>query len=870
MRYLSRRRWLAAVLLATLLPAAAAEAVIPSAFGPIQALIVILPQLLLALAAGMLAVFRPRTYRLLFAYLWAHKPLTAALIGVVAVLVWAPWSGPGGGAVAAEQVGAPWSAFRGGPQRSGAVPRARGPVGPTFLPWKLALGATSAVDSSPAVVGNRVYFGVSHQSAFGGGSGALACADADTGQLAWTWDGKGELAPPLRPVFSSPAVWVEKGAARFVVSGEGYHDDKNCRIVCLDLEPARKAGGKPRLLWSVQTTSHVESAPCIHDGKVFIGCGDDGVWAVELETGKVLWRLEGAPYYLVEGDAAAGLEGKTVVATGTVRRVGLGAKGKDDPGELALDVKTVREHAGAPVTSMDSGRTYERTVTGTVARKDGKRRLEMSAHYPDSESPPIGAMIGQEPAVLFGSGIGGQRVNCVNARTGAVLWTAATPYPAFGAPTVAGDRVLIGVGNGNFIMSDPNPAGAVIGLSLRDGKELWRVATPDTVIGAIAADGGRAYACCRDGQVYVLDVEKGTVVAKLAVGAPMVCSPAVTADSIYVSTDAGKVFGLDRSGGSVRWSQALTPGTMIVSSPAVAAGRLFVGTRSKGLVCIADRPADAETAPRPWLGAGGNAGRTGCADDRGLPQVEGDTADLRWPTPEELRQPVLGPMRRCEAYLCVPMGSGVAHVEASGRVREWTRHREDDVPRWHAYNLTFDVSEGRLGCKSDVGATLWRVKPETPPAETVSVSGELVFAACAGSGAKKGFLEARKVVDGALVWRAELDDAPVSYPVASSEWVAVATADDKIAAFRTADGKAREPVMVGGKPVAPALWKDTLVVAGEGRIAAYDLASSEWLWNYKDQDNIGTATGQPVVAGETIWVGTSKKGLLAIGIPPKP
>ena len=51
----------AAILLALLLPSANAEAVIPSAFGPIQALIVILPQLMLALAAGLVAVFKPRT-----------------------------------------------------------------------------------------------------------------------------------------------------------------------------------------------------------------------------------------------------------------------------------------------------------------------------------------------------------------------------------------------------------------------------------------------------------------------------------------------------------------------------------------------------------------------------------------------------------------------------------------------------------------------------------------------------------------------------------------------------------------------------------------------------------------------------------------
>src|SRR5690349_11339584 len=80
----------AAVLLALLLPSADAHAVIPSAFGPIQALIVILPQLLLALAAGLVAIFKPRTYKLLGAYLWSHKPFTACLVAGIGFLIWGP------------------------------------------------------------------------------------------------------------------------------------------------------------------------------------------------------------------------------------------------------------------------------------------------------------------------------------------------------------------------------------------------------------------------------------------------------------------------------------------------------------------------------------------------------------------------------------------------------------------------------------------------------------------------------------------------------------------------------------------------------------------------------------------------------------
>src|SRR5262245_51801863 len=340
------RRWLlAAAVLATLLPSRDAEAVIPSAFGPIQALIVILPQLLLALAGLLLAIFKPRTYKLLGAYLWSHKIFTLVLIGAVAFFIWGPSFSHG--KVAEEQVGAPWSAFRGGPGRAGALAGAKRPQAEPRVLGKLGGdplgGTTAAVDSSPAVVGNRLYFGIGNNSILSGSKGSIACVDADTGALAWRWTGDKELPSPLKAIFSSPAVWVEspeKGAppaARYLVIGEGYHDDREGRLICLDLDPVRKSKGKepPKLHWSVQATDHVESTPCISDGKVFVGTGDDGYWGVELATGKVLWHLEGTSdrYELLgpKASSLAALVGKTVAVSGPVKRVGHGAKNKDDP-----------------------------------------------------------------------------------------------------------------------------------------------------------------------------------------------------------------------------------------------------------------------------------------------------------------------------------------------------------------------------------------------------------------------------------------------------------------------------------------------------------------------------------------------------------
>src|SRR5436190_16016599 len=530
----------AALLLALLLPSASAEAVIPSAFGPIQALIVILPQLMLAVAAGLLAIFKPRTYKLLGAYLWSHKATTVVLLGAVGFLIWGPSFSSG--KVAEEQVGAAWSAFRGGPGRTGAVAGAKGPQTQPRVLWKLAGdplgGATAAVDSSPAVVGNRVYFGVGTNSILSGSKGSICCVDADTGAMAWRWTGDKELPTPLRPIFSSPVIWVEapeKGAppaARYLVCGEGYHDDKDGRLICLDLEPVRRSKGKepPKLVWFLQATDHVEATPCIHEGKVFVGTGDDGYWGVELATGKVLWHLEGScDVYELKGPMAAdvgALAGKTVAVSGPVKRVGAGARNKDDPGTMTIEVKSFREAGTPPIPLMESGRTLDRTVFGRVEKDAKGVRLILEFFNPDSESSPVAVTLeNKEQRLIFGSGVAGERVNCVNAETGALIWKAPVKYPAFGAPTVFKDKVLTGVGEGDFVHSAQDPVGVIHCLSLKDGAKLWETKLADTVLGAITVMDGQAYACSRDGNVYVLDVEKGTILTKYPTGSPIVSSP---------------------------------------------------------------------------------------------------------------------------------------------------------------------------------------------------------------------------------------------------------------------------------------------------------------------------------------------------------
>lgn len=940
----------AALLLALLLPSRDAEAVIPSAFGPIQALLVILPQLLLAFALGVVALFKPRTYKLLFAYLWAHKILAASLIGAAALGAW------GLGRlftteVAAEKAGGTWSAFRGGPTRTGALPGAAGPRRPPRPAWQVGsdvLGSGGAVDSSPAVVGNRVYFASGVASVMGQATGALHAIDLDTGGRAWSWTGKGELPAPLRPVFASPSV-----NERFLVSGEGYHEDRDCRLVALDLEPVRASGGKapPKLHGWVQTTSHVESSPAIADGRAYVGAGDDGFYCFDLAAGRVVWRIEGDAFYEIaagpQAEALGRALGKVVAAAGSSTRIFTGETA--DANVHLLRVSSFTEAAPGPAPGGAS--PTERVVIGKVveAPKDAKRvkdasglRLEIAAWAPDCESSPVVV----DGKVIFGSGLNGNAVFCADAKTGAILWRAPVPHPAFGAPTVVDGKVLIGLGNGIFTRSDPNPVGAIVALSLADGKPAWTLPTGDVVLGAVAVEGNRGYAGSRDGQLYVVDVKDGRLLQKIAVGSPMVCSPALTADAVYVTTDGGKLLSVDRAAGKVRWAYSLN--SPIFASPVAAAGKVLVGTSRKGFFALAEAPGEAEAAVvRPWSGPGGGPGRLGLADERELPPIPADAegnCERKWPAGPDLRRPVTGPLAACGGRVFAPFAEGPGtrlaavdarsskplweidipavaamaadasrlYVFAGGAVRAldaasgkaiWgpvpagggapfvaldgdrlyvpadgglaCLRASDGTALWRsacgtplgapaaAHDLIIAATSDGLACLSaEGGAALWRVA--IAPLAAPAVAGGRVFVATKGQGKVLSVARAYALTDGSPAWTRELDDVVIGHAAATDGIVAL-PCGESMRVLSAVDGKPLHELPVGAAPVSPALARDLLVMGAERRVAAFDLATGEWPWNFKEQDHIGRAVSAPLIAEETVWIGTSERGLVALG-----
>ncbi|MCX7805316.1 MAG: PQQ-binding-like beta-propeller repeat protein [Planctomycetota bacterium] len=869
-------------------------AVILPALPAMQALAAVLPQLLAILGATLMAVLKPNTYKVLFRYLWTHKLFSAGLVAFIALGVWGIGR-IGRGSYAAEKVGAAWWCYRGGAERTGAVEGAKGPLQGARVAWKKQENKLDRVDSSPCVVGNRVYVSIGTLSPFGD-SGSVYCRDTQTGGEVWRWTGQG-LPTKLLPIYSSPAVGGEllslprnpdgsPQQGKYLAVGEGYHLDFNSRIICLDLEPVRTGKARvPALKWAKQTTCHVESSPCIYGGRVYVGAADDGVWCVELETGRVVWHIEGTPvYHVKEGqkaDELAKMAGRTVAATGTVERIGATA---EEAGQVVIAIEEWKEGADASAVPVNIGDGFRRTVVGrvvvagkqpTVKIENRERPIEGASRVGiapdpvcvDVESSPVGVelKVGDAEAgkaggaaggggavrklVYFGCGLGGPAVVCADAETGRIVWRKDMPYPVFSSPSVRDGRVIVGMGKGDIINRAADPKGEIRCFSAADGTEIWKVDVGDTVIGAVAIKDGTAYAACCDKRLYAVDIREGRIIGTYTADAPMVSSPAVTDDAVYLSTGSGKVFCVDRKTRGFRWSMVLSPGQGINSSPIVAEGRLYVGTVDSGLFCLEEDPAAAaRRGPKPWEGAGGNAARRGAVDDMGLPTVQAGArgAPRKWrhyvlcdvDAEGKVSRPraVEGPVAACGSWLYLPARGPASNPDAILLAR-------------------IDARLGREAWAVDIGGA----------ASAVAANGESIWVL---AGPESGPHKAVRLnaADGSRILEVAGPFAPGTLAM-HGDRLAAASPDGALVCFRASDGGKIWTASTGGNICgAPAAFSDMFFVAVAGakpQLLCIHGSSGKVLWT---SELPGVPAGPPSVDGDGVFVACAASGGSAGGL----
>ena len=205
---------------------------------------------------------------------------------------------------------------------------------------------------------------------------------------------------------------------------------------------------------------------------------------------------------------------------------------------------------------------------------------------------------GSSPAVVDGvlyiTELGGN-VYALNAANGELLWTDATYLMGMGSsPAVVNGSVngTVFITGGSF-----NPdSTTVFALKAKDGTMRWQQTYDGHTQSTPAVSGGILF-LTRGYNLTALDPKDGTIlwsnVTDTDPTATILSSPAVAGSRVYVGSNDGNIYALDAATGIKLWN--FTTGDAIWSSPAVADGVVYVGSNDDNVYAL-----DAATGAKLW------------------------------------------------------------------------------------------------------------------------------------------------------------------------------------------------------------------------------------------------------------------------------
>jgi outer membrane protein assembly factor BamB len=318
------------------------------------------------------------------------------------------------------------------------------------------------------------------------------------------------------------------------------------------------AAGGPKIAWSTALNVPVYNPPQAKDGRLYLTSMQPtgpNVFALSGDTGKLIW-----PFATQGAVAIPPTVGKTQVFVAS------------DIGNThflrALDAKTgllIWQYTrNQPPECMCSQAAI---VSGNLlfAQSDGH---SLYAFAPNGAAPSrrlwqfpgngaaLTSPVVADGRVVFGSG--DHNVYALDAKTGAVKWTATTGYIFTATPLVSNGVVVIGDQGGN-----------VSGFDLATGKSLWSN-TVGTVDVAAAAKADTAYLVAEDHCVYAFSIKSGQQLWQTCMDDFSQFSPVIAGNLVIVANRAGQLLGLDAQTGKLAWQTKLagTPFSQPILWPA--------------------------------------------------------------------------------------------------------------------------------------------------------------------------------------------------------------------------------------------------------------------------------------------------------------
>jgi outer membrane protein assembly factor BamB len=333
----------------------------------------------------------------------------------------------------------------------------------------------------------------------------------------------------------------------------------------------------PIVKWKFETRKPFLASPVISGDKVYVGGLDSTLYAIDLNSGKASWKFT----------TTNEIRSNVLVDGNRVFLVG------GDGSLYCMD--------------SESGKLKWKTVFNKTAVFLGERRYDLADYF--NSSPVL-----YNGAIYFGSGDG--RICSVNAADGKILWTFSSNDIIHASPVVYENKVFAGSYDGYLYALEATtgrlawkfksvgqeffPKGEMQGSPVAFNGLVY-VGSRDYNLYAIDADGGYCHwnqkfpkgwalaNCIRDSILYVATSEDKFIAAmnpsdgkelwrtdlKFNVFSPCVFSGSM----LYVGNLMGKLFGIDRKTGTIRWTftPTVSNGTMInISSRTIRSATISI------------------------------------------------------------------------------------------------------------------------------------------------------------------------------------------------------------------------------------------------------------------------------------------------------
>ncbi len=295
------------------------------------------------------------------------------------------------------------------------------------------------------------------------------------------------------------------------------------------------APGSPTLMWTKVTSGQVYASPIVSDGLVLVPSWDGNLYAMDEYSGQLRWTFTtSGPIY----SSPAVVNGVVYLAS------------RDG------QVYAINEQTGVSVWRTNNAfNSPSFPITSSLLVANGRVFLGNWCFAPRCN--PIGYL------------------EALDAVTGNILWLNATGAAVVASPSIDNGVVFFGEDDGS-----------VLALNQTTGHRIWGTGLSSPVRNAPAVANGKVYIGSFN-RFYALNEATGATSWSFATAGYNTTSAAVYQGIVYFGTGRGNVYALNGTSGAQIWGPALSAAS-VSSSPALALGSkvLLVGSNDRYLYAL--------------------------------------------------------------------------------------------------------------------------------------------------------------------------------------------------------------------------------------------------------------------------------------------